>query len=301
MIDWTEISTGDDWEFLARDFLSELGFVIDVDPGRGSDAGRDLVVSEQLKGTLFQKKFRWLVSCKHNAKGGSAVGSIEVDITDRCKRNECDGFIGFYSTSASSTLIQRLTDLRSRNEISAYEIFDCKKLESIIHARGMSGLLLRYVPNSYRRMRPISKLFSEYAPLKCSVCEKDLLKDSLSKPYSANILWACEDVDDKRETYKEIHVVCKGACDRLLSDKLFERGMITGWEDVTDLCNPLIYLQNLMAYMNKLQMGEVIISKDAHEKMKEIYLALAQINLRHITKEDEDRYLGLRQISDLMM
>jgi hypothetical protein len=89
-----------------------MSFVVDVAPGRGPDGGRDLVVSEQLHGTLFSNKFTWLVSCKQNAKKGNAVGAEEVDITDRCKRNGAQGFIGFYSTMASSGLIDRLVSVR---------------------------------------------------------------------------------------------------------------------------------------------------------------------------------------------
>lgn len=64
MLDFTEIADSDTWELFARDFLSALGFVIDVEPGRGADGGKDMLVSEQLKGKLHSTKFVWLVSCK---------------------------------------------------------------------------------------------------------------------------------------------------------------------------------------------------------------------------------------------
>jgi hypothetical protein len=38
MIDWREIADSDTWELFARDFLAELGFVIEVGPGRGRGA-----------------------------------------------------------------------------------------------------------------------------------------------------------------------------------------------------------------------------------------------------------------------
>ena len=92
MIDWREIDP-DTWELFARDFLAELGFVIEVGPGRGPDAGRDLLVSEQLKGTLHTNKFTWLVSCKHFAGSGKSVGTEnEVNITDRLEHHSADGF-----------------------------------------------------------------------------------------------------------------------------------------------------------------------------------------------------------------
>src|SRR5690242_12676952 len=97
MIDWTEIPDGDSWELFARDFLAELGLVIDIGPGRGADAGRDLLVSEQLRGRLGTRKFTWLVSCKHFATSGKSVGpNDETNITDRIRRHNANGFLGFY-------------------------------------------------------------------------------------------------------------------------------------------------------------------------------------------------------------
>src|SRR4051812_29856694 len=126
MIDWTEIANGDSWELFARDFLAALGFVIEVEPGRGPDRGRDLVISEQLRGKIRAQKLVWLVSCKHHAASGKAVGIEESDITDRLKRNNAAGFVGFYSTMASAPLVDRLNELRTAGDIKEYEIFDAR-------------------------------------------------------------------------------------------------------------------------------------------------------------------------------
>ena len=136
MIDWTEIADGDTWELFARDFLSETGFVIDIPPGRGPDGGRDIVVSEQLQGTLFNTKFTWLVSCKHYATAGTAVGIQETDITDRCKRNGARGFMGFYSTMASAGLVDRLNTLKENGDLDATEIFLSSKDRIPDHSDG---------------------------------------------------------------------------------------------------------------------------------------------------------------------
>lgn len=73
MIDFKEIGSPEVWELFARDYLVELGFVVEVPPGRGADQGRDLVVSEQLTGKLRTEKFAWLVSCKFFTQAGSLL------------------------------------------------------------------------------------------------------------------------------------------------------------------------------------------------------------------------------------
>ena len=72
MIDYKEIPfSNDNWELFARDFLLQLGFYVESNPDRGPDGGKDLLVSEQLKGNLGKYRFKWLVSCKHYAKSGN--------------------------------------------------------------------------------------------------------------------------------------------------------------------------------------------------------------------------------------
>jgi hypothetical protein len=297
MIDWTEISDGDTWELFARDFLSELGFEVELAPGRGPDAGRDLIVSEQVKGTLHARKFRWLVSCKHNSSGGSAVGSQEIDITDRCTRNDAQGFMGFYSTMASASLIDRLKDLKQRGELEAFEIFDHRRIESSIVAAGMTKIVLRYLAKSYGRLRPIQSLFGKYTSLNCAVCDKDVLASSINNSYAAIIVWAFNKAN--KNECDEVHVVCKGNCDREITETLSKRGYVTGWEDISDMCNPLYYLKKVMGYMNQLHLGDRKYSKPAHEKMKNIFLIIAQRTLREITKEDEDRFSELQATDGL--
>lgn len=77
------------------------------------------------------------------------------------------------------------------------------------------------------------------------------------------------------------------------------RGYITEWEDLGDLCNPLLYLRSIMGYMNDLHSGHENYSKEAHERMKQIYTAVAQRTLREITKEDEDRFRELQPIEGM--
>jgi hypothetical protein len=297
MIDWKEIPDGDTWELFARDFLAESGFVIDQEPGRGPDGGRDIVVSEQLQGTLRTEKFTWLVSCKHKAHGGASVGTEEYDITDRLKRNNAQGFMGFYSTVPSNGLVTRLDDLLKRGEIRAYEIFDGKKIEARFVAAGMSTLALRYVPSSYGRMRPIQKFFGKYKGLHCNVCNKDVLAQSITEPFKANLVWAAPYNDPKK--LDALYIACKDTCDHRLDQRLHNSGFGTSWEDLGDLCNPLLYIKNVLTYTNMLHSGQYTFTSQAHEKMKDVYLAVAQRTLREVTKEDEDRFKSLQILEGL--
>ncbi len=97
-IDYTELtSDGDQWEAFTRDFLVDEGFTIDSPPNRGADGGKDLIVTENLKGLAGRYLFRWLVSCKHNASSGKAVSEQdEPNVLERVRSHACDGFIGVY-------------------------------------------------------------------------------------------------------------------------------------------------------------------------------------------------------------
>jgi hypothetical protein len=147
MIDFQEIQNGETWELFARDFLTELGFYIESSPDRGSDAGKDLIVSEELKGNLGLCKFRWLVSCKNNAVSGKSVNEEdEKNILERIESFEADGFIGVYSTLPSSALNTRLNKLRDNLKVKDFRIFDYKLIENHLIRVGYSTLLLRYFP-----------------------------------------------------------------------------------------------------------------------------------------------------------
>lgn len=155
-LDFTEIAvahagTGrDDFELFARDFLEAQGFEIIVGPDRGPDAGRDLVVRELREGPGGQTELRWLVSCKHKAASGNAVGHAdEQNMRDRIETHGCKGFIAFYSTVPSSTLATHLQALQRDYSLLIYdkEYIEQRLLDS---PKGRA-LAARYMPRSYQR------------------------------------------------------------------------------------------------------------------------------------------------------
>ena len=117
----------DTFELFTRDFLSFLGYRIVQDPDRGADGKKDMIVDEVIKGITSEYTIRWLVSCKHYAHSGVAVkDSDEINISDRLKQHHCDGFMGVYSTLASTSL----SGVLQGQEHSI--IFDHEKIESYL-------------------------------------------------------------------------------------------------------------------------------------------------------------------------
>ncbi len=173
----------DTFELFARDFLAYIGYKIEEYPSRGADGGKDMLVIEHRIGVGGETLVRWLVSCKHKAHSGSSVSSEDdFNIRDRIGAHGCSGFIGFYSTLASSGLSGILKGLSKEFEM---QIFDREKIESYL-LKSPDGLLIakRYFPKSlnvWLRDNPKpAKIFSIPPTLNCKHCGKNLLKPPLS-------------------------------------------------------------------------------------------------------------------------
>jgi len=163
IIDFKEITQAnlmkgeqDEFELFSRDFFEFLGYCIISEPTRGQDNGLDILVEEIRSGVGGETRIRWLVSCKHHAHSGKAVGTDdEVNVDDRVKSNHCDGFIGFYSTIPSSGLMRKLKGL-AENENSKLEcqILDHGKIEKYLLEKG-EGITLakRYFPISMSKWK----------------------------------------------------------------------------------------------------------------------------------------------------
>jgi len=140
----------DQFELLARDFLQDEGFEIIVGPDRGPDAGRDLLVRELRHGPGGTSSHTWLVSCKHKARSGSAVGcSDEQNLRDRIETHHCHGLIAFYSTVPSSALSTHLYALRPKYDVL---IYDQEKIEGrLLSTPKGRTIAARYFPASYAK------------------------------------------------------------------------------------------------------------------------------------------------------
>lgn len=292
-MDFREIANGDGWELFARDFFAALGLVVEVPPGRGPDGGRDLLVSEQMRGSLASARFTWLVSCKHFAASGRAVGTDdEVSIADRLRQHRADGFLGFYSTMASAALVERLRGLAEPRPgeaplVQRFEVFDSARIAARFYAVGLAEVMLQHLPEGYRKLRPISPLGKEYEPLLCEVCGADTLVGSINRQRPANLIFACEGSSLKRQA---IHVACKGECDQEVVRKVNGRGLSDAWDDLRDYCNPLIYLRRLTGFVNHTREHPEHFSDEAHEAYLRIFLFVAQRTLRQPNEEDRQHF-----------
>jgi hypothetical protein len=145
----------DEFELFARDFLVYLGYKIISEPDRGQDGGKDILIQECRTGIGGETKVVWLVSCKHfahsNQGKGKAVGvDDEINVSDRLSSSKCDGFIGFYSTIASSGLNQKLKEI-SEDKRKEYQLFHRGNIEYSLF-RFTEGLQVarRYFPKSMK-------------------------------------------------------------------------------------------------------------------------------------------------------
>ena len=293
----------DTFELFAREFFEGLGFVIDINPDRGQDGGRDLIIIENRPGILDTTHIRWLVSCKHMAHSGSSVkSSDEEDISDRIRTHNCQGFIGFYSTIVSAPLGRKLEGLKNNFEI---QIFDNEKIERILlESIIIKPLISRFFPISYNKhnLKEPSNLLTEYVPLKCNKCGRDLLNRNVLEDYDGVVVFV-EDIEYFRLNYPktkfvDIYFACKGTCDEDLEDYHFKLGRTNGWEDISDLIIPYKFLQFLMSIMNRIRAEEDIYTDEAFEKLKDFIIALSQIVMKNQSEEDIKRILELQMLPE---
>ncbi|MDB2153822.1 restriction endonuclease [Clostridium butyricum] len=309
LIDFKEIpcanvSNGnqDTFELFARDFFETLGFKIIENPDRGQDGGRDLIIEEQRTGYLDTTNIRWLVSCKHKIfSGNSVLDKDEINILDRVTSHNCNGFIGFYSTLPSSGLNKTLINLKDNRKIEL-QIFDCKKIEQILCSSDKYlKLIQRYFPKSFKQLNPKSpsNLLSEYMPLKCSHCGKDLLQLDSLDDYSGIIVFLEKTNHDLQKTKIEnIYYSCKGRCDDIQQNFSYKLGFFNSWEDISDLVIPQKYISWIMSILNGMYSGELEFSDTAFDKLKDFIIAISQIVLKNQTNSDLSRLQTLSTVPD---
>jgi hypothetical protein len=299
MMDYKEIpQDGEIWELFARDFLEKMGFIIESGPDRGPDGGKDIIAREMVKGNLGNHEFRWLISCKHNAWSNKSVTeNDEPNILERVNSFKTYGFIGFYSTIPSSGLNSRLSELKKNGCLNNYRILDSKSIENYCLSIGFSNLLMRYFPESYKKLKPLHILFDKYYPLQCVTCGKDLLAEMYNETYSGNIISKVKDEGNGNTLIRDVYCACKTPeCDKKENS---DDGFHTIWEDLADVCIPPWYLKWICTIMNNLKSGVYKYSEKAFENEKHILLAIGQKVLREMTIEEKSRIKDLHLLSNL--
>jgi hypothetical protein len=295
----------DRFELFARDFLEYFGYTIAEGPSRGADGGKDLIVLDVRKGVGGETNVRWLVSCKHKAHSKKSVTiEDELNIIERVRAHNCTAFLGFYSTLPSSALATRFDALRKEIETNWFdhEQIECRLL------RSSAGLELarRYFPKSLdawgnANPRP-PKIFDETEPLKCDYCEKILLDPATDLyPQVRNSIITFWKQGDPENAYNyetqivDIYWSCKGNCDRQLGHSYRERGLrFDGWEDIPDVCIPIVYVKWIMACLNNIRDGRY--SAEAIEKLKDFMIIVFHFVARAPIKGEDDRIQALLRI-----
>lgn len=295
MIDFKEVKHFETWELFARDFLENMGFFIESDPSRGADGGKDMLVSELIDGKIGNYKFKWLVSCKHYAESGSSINeTIEQNILERVRGFNADGFIGFYSTLASTGLTNRLTQLKENGSIKDYRIFDHKLIENYLINIGFSSLLMRYFPEGYKLIKPLHILYDKYYPLSCDVCGKDLL-EAMYKDDLNGIIGFVKDQKTNYKVIDDIYVACKGECDDKLRDRWASVGKTTNWNDLKDLSIPTLFIKYVTTTLSHIRNGHCEYSDVAFNKEKQVIMKLAQKVLQEMNLKDKERHDDLAE------
>jgi hypothetical protein len=131
MLDFKELpETGTDFELLIRELAFTMGYRV-LWSGKGPDAGSDLLLDEVGDPALGAQTRRWLVSCKHYAHSGRAVGQDDLNgILEACKQHSAKGFLLACTTHPSSAATKRLADLASDD--LATHCWDSATLERLL-------------------------------------------------------------------------------------------------------------------------------------------------------------------------
>lgn len=297
MLDFKEILRPEDWELFARDFLQHLGFFIESSPDRGPDGGKDLLITETLEGKVGQYQFRWLVSCKHNAVSNISVSETEeYNILERVAGFNADGFIGFYSTVASSGLNNRLKQLKEASRLKDFRIFEHKLIENYLISIGFSTLLMRYFPIGYKTIKPLHVIFDKYYPLECEVCCKDLLESMFVDKMNGVIGFVGRPTSGNQIFVDDIYIACKGICDKVKETQFRTIGLTSNtWQDLMDLTNSALFIKYIMATLNNIESGTYKYTKEAFTKEKQILLKMSQKVLIQMNEEDKKRHKNLAE------
>ncbi len=138
----------DRFEQFACDFFETCQYSIEYRPSRGPDGGKDLIIKESTKHS--QAELKWIVSCKHYGHSKKSVGvTEEVSIIDRVVDSNCHGFMGFYSSSISSSLASRLNELKGRIHTNFFDNARIEKEILLLNPSDRDRILHSYFPKSF--------------------------------------------------------------------------------------------------------------------------------------------------------
>ena len=155
----------------------------------------------------------------------------------------------------------------------------------------------RYFPISYqnyKRENPTpAELYADQGSIHCDNCGKDLLK---AKQGIYVLLQDWERDYDKPHHTKGMYFSCKGQCDEILRSRYKAKGLMDcGWDDISDVTIPTVFLYKLNSIINTLANGETY-EKEALERIKFIFISCLPYISRELTTEEKKTIGGLMMI-----
>lgn len=282
LLDFSEIpAEGERWGLFARDFLVELGFLIESGTDRCLAGSDDFCVIEQIQGVFNFHPFRWLVSPRHKAATRTAVKETEEnDLIERLCHAKADGFLGFYSTQASATLLQTLADIKLSGIIKDFRIIDTKIMETHLNSIGCAKLWPRYFPNAALQRRPLHKIEDTYLPLSCDHCGKDLLDLLFREDHKSIVARIAQRPATEGEIMlvHDLYFACMGTCDESLQSFHLKgrQHSVSSVIPLADLVTPPFYLSRILGLIDRLNSPQFDYTDPALEKEKYLLRALAQ-------------------------
>ncbi|MBU0384167.1 restriction endonuclease, partial [Acinetobacter baumannii] len=286
----------DSFELFAEEFFKSLGFTIIEGPSRGADNGKDLIVEENIQGIFDQSatSVRWLVSCKHKAHSGNSVAPAdELNLIEKLTAHRCNGFIGFYSTLASTGLDTLITGIRNSNYRT--RVLNAENIESILlESKSGISLIERFFPESFNRWRaenPVkAKIFSDDEfPLKCMVCGNNLV---INNKMHGN-LYTIKKVNDLNSIVA-FKWSCSGECDKAINppENFKLHGLIEYFDHIENKATPTTFLLFVLDIIRDMQNGMGMLSEEAFKDLQYFLCAIYPYVTRNMTTR-ESEILGM--------
>lgn len=152
-LDFTDFpENGSEFERMVQELLQTMGLHAER-VGLGPDQGADIIAEEVIFDRLGTKQVRrYVVQCKHFAHSGKAVGRSDVtEIRDTIEHHEANGYVLVTSTDVTTSLKQRIQQIRSTQPSWSIQIWDRTTLEQRLATHPV--LIAKYFPKRLRRVK----------------------------------------------------------------------------------------------------------------------------------------------------
>ncbi len=121
-------------------------------------------------------------------------------------------------------------------------------------------------------------------PIKCESCKRDILTIE-----EGGLIVQVENTNTG--DISQLYACCDSECYDYLKELKVGASEVDTYIDIAEMKNPLLFLQNVINWMEKLHDG-VKIEDEAFENLKEVIIRSARFVLRNMT--DEEREFAIR-------